>query len=156
MKIGQIIAIAFGLLIVAAGFVASSSENRESIGASWRRFTDDPGQACFDFERKQLKDPFSARFVSYKEDAESPHGVTVTYYAKNSYSAFSRGEAFCWVSGGKVDVATTEEHRSSLARQKEGKEKLKRMQREIECLDRQVELLRQGKGSAESKRIADC
>ena len=42
MKIGQIIAIAFGLLIVAAGFVASSSENRESIGASWRRFTDDP------------------------------------------------------------------------------------------------------------------
>lgn len=68
-------------------------------------------EECFDFWKKELKDPFSAKFVdsNFEEKQLAPDSsrmvevLTVEYRAKNSYGAYMPGYFECTLKDGKID-----------------------------------------------------
>lgn len=120
---------------------------------SWLRLTHDSGEACLDFERQRLKDPDSARLLSaFSKDG----ATTIRYKAMNSYGAYVTSEVQCAVSGNEVDAHLTDMQRGN----QRSDAKIQEMQRQNDCLKKQVDLQWSGVGSAEAARkvreIAGC
>lgn len=67
-------------------FMFAPEDRTNGAKESWRRLTNDSGQAALDYIRKGLNDPDSARIISYKWQDGSR--LSVTYKAKNSYGAY--------------------------------------------------------------------
>jgi hypothetical protein len=139
------------IAVVLFAFTSLASEDfRNAIGESWRRVISDPGQVCFDYERKLFKDPYSARLDSYSESSAQAEVVLVKYHAKNSYGAYVPGESQCVVSFGKVDEARTQLQRESSRLDKS----IATLTAENACLAKKIELQRAGKDDAAKKM--DC
>ena len=148
MKAWQIGGIILGLSALA--MLAMPSEARDSLGESWRRLTRDAGQACFDYQRTLLKDPYSARLDGY---SVSRFDVTITYHAKNSYGAYIGGVALCTVIDGKVAEESTQLSRDNVATD----QRIRKLEAEAECLEKKNTMMLSGKSSAEAdKKMGAC
>lgn len=95
------------LFLVFAAFLMFAPEDRLNMATEYkRRITKNPGQLCFDYTKKKLKDPDSARYVSY-ENGEN-NKIIIHYKAKNGYGAYVNGTDMCVLgSDGNVDEAMT-------------------------------------------------
>ena len=99
--------IGLGVLAIAALFLLTPPETKDSLGESWRRLSGDPGQACFDHERASLNDPITAKLQSRTVDPSRQDEVTITFQAKNPFGTYLSTTAICVVKSGKVDVPLT-------------------------------------------------
>jgi hypothetical protein len=140
-----LIGITAALLI---GALAMPPSSKESIKSSWRRINSDAGQACFDFELKQLKDPYSAILDSYTTDSQNENIIYIKYHAKNGYGAYGPGEAVCHVYSGEVNAELTNMRRNNIA----GKERLEKMDSHIRCQKNRNALMLAG-NSIEAEKI---
>jgi hypothetical protein len=138
MKTWQFGLVVFGLTALSMLFMPS--EASDAMGERWRRLTGDPGQACFDYQRTLLKDPYSARFDSYSVNPASENQVTVKYHAKNSYGSYGGDEALCSVWSGRVSEEGTQTLRENLVLG----EKIRKMKVANECIGRKNSLMRLG------------
>lgn len=151
MKLSKIIA--FYVVVPAiclAAVLAVSREANDAVVQLWHRTLNDPGQACFDFERQNFKDPYSARMDSYIVDRTNANVVLITYHAKNSYGAYVPGESQCVVRAGKVDESSTQTHRLSV----ETNKAIEKIDVENKCLEAQIKLQYAGKSATEAKKLA--
>lgn len=95
---GAIVLFSIASLMVIAFFMFAPEDRTNAVKEAWRRTQKDKAQACLDDLRKTLKDPDSARIVSFglvKEKSEA--GGEISYYllkykAKNSFGAYSQDE----------------------------------------------------------------
>jgi hypothetical protein len=112
-------------------------ESRWQLGEWWRQMTNHPGQACLDFERPRMKDPYSARLARFdvKEFGSISQQVTIEYHAKNGFGAYVPGSATCIVRDGVVDGRGTDIVRDSKAISDRNEE----LNRNIECLEKQAD-----------------
>jgi|GEM_PF-3373596 len=96
--IGTIVLFSISSLMVIAFFMFAPEDRTNAAKEAWRRIQKDKAQACLDDLRKTLKDPDSARIVSFglvKEKSEA--GGEISYYllkykAKNSFGAYGQAE----------------------------------------------------------------
>ena len=138
------------ITLTALAILLTPVDTKDSMGESWRRLTGDPGQLCFDYERKALKDPYSARLDSYQAEATNPHNVTVKYHAKNSFGAFGAGEALCSISSGAVD----EVHTKLLREERSIEDHLRKLNADIACLERRNAFIHRGQPIEEATAAA--
>ncbi len=90
--------------------ILGPEERINTFKEKWRRARNDPAQMCFDYIRKDLQDPDSARLVSYEwkdivqTEYENKSGLNysegarelhILYKAKNIYGDYVRDEDFC-------------------------------------------------------------
>lgn len=104
----KIVVVILSLFMIVIVFFMFAPEDRINTVIEYkRRTTNDPGQRCFDYVKKKLKDPDSARYVSYEKDNQNR--IVIHYKAKNGYGAYVNGSDVCSInSDGKVDEALTE------------------------------------------------
>jgi hypothetical protein len=128
------------LTAVVVGAFAAMAANTEAgtgLRESYLRLTGDLGQLCFDYEKENLKDPYSARLDSWRARAGVPNTVDISYHAKNGYGAYGQGSGVCVVREGKVDAELT-----GWARQRDETERqIDRLKERNECLGRQHTLM---------------
>lgn len=136
---------------IVAVFLLMPQERLDGIKESWRRLTGDPGQACLDFERRNLKDAESARLLTASRD-KALHHVTINYKAKNSYGAFVESEVVCWVddTDGKVNENLTGLVRKTIRSEAQ----IKLLDADSACLERRNALIHQGVELEEATRAA--
>ena len=90
---------------LAALWFVAPEQSTNAASEAFRRANKNAGVLCLDYERKSLKDPESARLLSQSSTGDGP--VTIEYKAKNSYGAYGRREAQCYISGGVVSEGLT-------------------------------------------------
>lgn len=140
MRLGPKVTAA-AVAVAAATFLFVPARVEDSLREDWQRFTGDPGQACFDYERARLADPTGARFHSYSVSASDASEVTIKYRAKSSDGADVEAEVICAVHAGKVaeeDTKSRREHAIVVKR-------LDTMFAEFDCLDKKKHILRAGR-----------
>ena len=128
---------ALSIAVLLVVYLVTPQDKIDGWQVSWLRVTGSPGIACLDYQRKQLKDPDSAKLTS---TVTKDGTTTIRYKAANSYGAFVSADAQCTVLYGAVNVELTEMQRAntiSAARSNE-------MQRENACMDRHVQLWLKG------------
>lgn len=140
--------VAVALAAACTLYLVTPQEKIDRVGESWLRFKKDPGQACLDYERRQLKDPDSARLLG----ASTNDGkTTIKYKAKNGYGAYGQTEALCWFSSyGDISEELTEIAREDVRLVASNK----RLDAKIACLDETNKLMRAGKSLDDAYREA--
>jgi hypothetical protein len=94
------------ILVVVAFFMFAPEDRINAVSEYKRRVSKDPGQLCFDYTKKKLKDPDSARYVAYEKDQWKR--IVIQYRAKNGYGAYVSGSDVCILdSDGKVEETLT-------------------------------------------------
>lgn len=94
------------ILIVVAFFMFAPEERINAVSEFKRRISKDPGQLCFDYTKRKLKDPDSARYIAYEKDQWKR--IVIQYRAKNGYAAYASGSDVCILdSDGKVEETLT-------------------------------------------------
>lgn len=146
MNLAKLVAV-FAAAVVAV-FLLMPQEKLDGMKESWLRVKSDPGQACLDFERRDLKDPDSARLLNTLKRQGSD--VTITYKAKNSYGAFGQAEVVCSVDDGKVNEFGTKLVREHIRLDAS----IKQMDENIKCLERRNAFMTAGKWMEEATRLA--
>ena len=126
-------------------------ETKLSLAQTWRQLRQEPGQMCFDYIKQSLKDPHSALLDSAWTNPQTSD-VTIIYKAKNSYGAYTRGEAQCVVKSGAVDERLTQLLKESERLRTE----TAKHERRVECLNKQISLQKAGKSLAEAKAEVNC
>jgi len=135
-----------GIILLGIAVLLLMPKDRiDSMEESWRRFKKEPGQACLDYQRKNLKDPSSARLIN--TTVLSDFDVSINYSAKNSYGANLTAEALCTVQDGKIDDLGTKLLQSG----KEIKAELEELEAHNDCQQKFSALLRENW----DKNIAD-
>ena len=128
---------ALSIAVLLVVYLVTPQDKIDGWQVSWLRVTGSPGIACLDYQRKQLKDPDSAKLTS---TVTKDGNTTIRYKAANSYGAFVSGEAQCDVSYGVVNVELTEMQRANTI----SAARISEIQRENACLDRHVRLMWKG------------
>ena len=150
MQVGPKVTAA-AIAVAAAAFLFVPAGVKDSLRDDWRRFTGDPGQACFDYERARLAAPNGARFHSYSVSASDASEVTIKYRAKSSDGTDAEVEVICAVHAGKVSEEGTQSRREHAIAVK----RLDTMFAEFDCLDKKKHILRAGRvGEASRMRCS--
>ena len=138
MRVGAKVTAAM-VVAAAATVLAVPAGMSESVQQDWRRFTGDPGQACFDYEKALLADPDGARLESHSVGETDPDEVTIKYRAGQGDEPQAT-EVLCVVRAGKVsepDTVRGREHAAAVKR-------VQMLMAEFECLEQQKQALRKG------------
>lgn len=136
------------IAIAVAAFIAvyllTPPETKVGLGESWLRLTHDPGQLCFDYERKRLNDPFTAKLQTQSVNATDPNEVRITLQAKNSYGAYMSTQAVCIMKAGTIDADATVAKRKGLVASAAYQREMQMMDEGIKCLENKIARRRAG------------
>jgi len=130
------------MVFATAAFVAVPASVTGSLFEDWRRLAADPGQACFDHERRLIADAAGKRLVAYSVVGSDANEVTIRYRAMNGAEPALDEEVTCALQGGRFSAEDT-------IRRREHDQAAKRIDRlvaEFHCLERKKAILNARRG----------
>jgi hypothetical protein len=139
--------VAAAAVAAAAMFLATPARVTDSVRQDWRRFTGDPGQACFDHEKLSRADLAGAGIDSYSVSASDASKVTIRYRTQIGDVVYSDAEVVCALREGKFSAEDTLRRREHAIVAK----RLDKLIAELDCLDRKKSMLRAGKVDAANR-----